>query len=368
MSPSRQLDVSAVALVEVPPGFCGRRGDAGPAARKPFSLTKRELALASFALLVLAVIVFGSHIRHGGFYYDDWANAALNAYPSRPGFLGSLEAFWELTGYRPLLASYVPLVHTALGTHQHMQVAWGVLLGVVMAASLFALLRALGLARVHALAISALALIFPASDATRLWATSATASLVISMYLWGLVLALRGLDTTDRRARIWYHAGALGLFLAAISIYELVATVTLVSVVFYVWRGGLRRALKLFVIDVSAITLLLVYSLSKNKIDKASSVSESLDHARAIFDQGLSVIAKSAEPFGAPSRIPVLAVLLAGLALGGLVWWRLPTADSARRSIGKWLVVAVAATLWTWAAWAVFVPAAAYYAPGRLGG
>ena len=80
MSPSRQLDVSAVALVEVPPGFCGRRGDAGPAARKPFSLTKRELALASFALLVLAVIVFGSHIRHGGFYYDDWANAALNVH------------------------------------------------------------------------------------------------------------------------------------------------------------------------------------------------------------------------------------------------------------------------------------------------
>jgi len=155
--------------------------------------------------------------------------------------------------------------------------------------------------------------------------------------------------------------------LAAISIYELVATVALVSVAFYFWRGGLRRALKRFALDASAITLLLAYTLSKNKIDKSSSFGESVDHARAIFDQGLSVIAASAEPFGAPSRTPVLAVLFGAIVIGGLVWRRMPVTDPARRAVGMWVVIAVAATLWTWVAWAVFVPAAPYYSPGGLG-
>lgn len=149
--------------------------------------------------------------------------------------------------------------------------------------------------------------------------------------------------------------------------YELVATVALVSVVFYVWRGGLRRGLKLFAIDLSAIALLLAYTLSRSKIDKTTSFNESVEHARAIFDQGLSVFASSAEPFGTPSRTPVLAVLAGAMLLGALVSWRLPKADEARRTIGSWLAVAVAATLWTWVAWSVFVPAAPYYSPGRLG-
>jgi len=367
MITSRQLDGTDVAVVEAPLGVSGRRSVSGRHIAEGTRPSLPDLALASFVLLVLAVIVFRSHITHGSFYYDDWSNQALSAYPPKPGFLGSIEAYWELTGYRPLLALYLPTLNAILGTHQHMQLAWAVLLAVFMAASLFALLITLGLQRIHALAISALALVFPASDATRLWATSATASLVIGMYLWGLVLALRGLASSDRRARIWYHAGALALFLAAISIYELVATVALVSVAFYIWRGGLRRALKLFAIDISAIIVLLAYTLSKNKIDKATSFGESVDHARAIFDQGLSVIAASAEPFGAPSRTVVLVVLLAAMVIGGLIWWRLPSADTARRSIGSWLAVAVAATLWAWVAWAVFIPAASYYAPGRLG-
>jgi hypothetical protein len=367
MIASRQLTGSDLALVEASRGVLGRRDRLDGRIAEGALPSLRELALASFLLLALAVAVFGSHIMRGTFYYDDWSNAARSAYPPKPGFFGSLEAYWHVTGYRPLLALYLPVLHAILGTHQHMQLAWAVLLAVFMAVSLFALLSTLGLQRIHALAISALALVFPASDATRLWATSATASLVIGMYLWGLVLALRGLAASDRRARAWYHAGALVLFLAAISMYELVATVALVSVAFYVWRGGLRRALKLFALDASAIALLLAFTLSKNKIDKATSFGESVDHARAIFDQGLSVIATSAEPFGVPSRTPVLAVLLAAMVSGGLVWWRLPSADPARRSIGSWLALAVAATLWTWVAWAVFVPAAPYYTPGRLG-
>jgi hypothetical protein len=327
----------------------------------------REIGLAGAVLCALSVVAFGSHVMHGSFYYDDWSNAALNAYPAKPGFFGSLDAFWQVTGYRPLLAVYLPALHGILGTHEHVQLAWAVLLAVFMGMSLFALLRTLDFQRAHALAISALTIIFPASDATRLWATSATASLVIGIYLCGLVLALRGLEASTSRARISYHTGALILYLAAVSMYELVATVALASVAFYVWRGGLRRALKLFALDATAIVVLLAYTLSKNKIDKASSIGESLEHAHTIFSQSLSVIATSAEPFGTPSQTLVLTAMATALVAGAVVWWRLPRADAARRSIARWLAVAVAALLWAWVAWAVFVPAAAYYTPGRLG-
>jgi hypothetical protein len=365
MSTTEQLERGGRAPAEVASAVAEAAPGGGADGRG--SLRWRDLLLAGVALLALAIVVFGYHVRHGSFYYDDWSNAALSAYPAKPGLLGSLEAFWTVTGYRPMLALYLPVLHAVLGTHEHVQLAWAVLLGVFLSVSLFALLRTLGLERIHAFAIAALALIFPASDATRLWATSATASLVAGMYFCGLVLALRGLDSSSRRARISYHAGALALYLAAISMYELVATVAIVSGVFYVWRGGLRRGLKLFAVDLTAIVLLLGYTVSQSKIDKSTSLSESVEHARAIFDQGWSVFAASAEPFGNPSHAVVLAALGVAVALGGVVWWRLPRTDPARREIGTWLILAVAATLWMWVAWSVFIPAAPYYAPGRLG-
>jgi hypothetical protein len=362
------LEASAPASVEptarVPPT---EKGEVPPRARLAAGPSLREVALVALGLAAFALIVFRAHITHGSFYYDDWSNAALNAYPPSPGFSGSLKAFWQLTGFRPMLALYMPMLYTVLGTHEHAQLAWAVLLVAFMATALFAVLRTLGIQKVHALLISALAIIFPASDATRLWPTAATASLVIGVYLCGLLLALRGLAATGRRTRIAYHAGAVALYLVAIATYELVATVALISVLIYAWQGGVRPALKRFAVDVTAIVVLLAYTVSQSKIDKSHSLGESVSHAGTIFDQSLTIIASAAEPFGSPSRDVVITLLLAVLLLGAIVWWRLPRNDGARRSIGGWLLTAIAATLWAWAAWAVFVPADPYYSPERLG-
>src|SRR5947209_11945848 len=63
--------------------------------------TRRELLAYGGLLVVLAAIVFGSHVRHGGFILDDWSNAAQSRYLANccgpgsatgvgAGFLGDL--------------------------------------------------------------------------------------------------------------------------------------------------------------------------------------------------------------------------------------------------------------------------------------
>lgn len=114
MTTPGQLEASSPALVE-PATTVPARAEPQQAPRRPRQgngPSLREVAFATVALGVFAFLAFRSHITHGSFYYDDWSNAALTAYPPHSGFFGSLEAFWELTGYRPLLAFYIPTLHT----------------------------------------------------------------------------------------------------------------------------------------------------------------------------------------------------------------------------------------------------------------
>src|SRR6185312_15111321 len=72
----------------------------------------RELFIAWAALALLSLLVYAPHVRHGGFYLDDWANAATTLYPPKGG---ALDAFSNLTLYRPVLVLYVPLTYFVFG-------------------------------------------------------------------------------------------------------------------------------------------------------------------------------------------------------------------------------------------------------------
>jgi hypothetical protein len=324
----------------------------------------REMVFVGLLLLVLAAAVFGAHIRKGSFYYDDWANAAIAMYPPKHGFFGVFEAFWQTSGFRPLLVPYTAVRLTVLGLHEHAQIAWAVFLAVLMSLALYWALTALRFGRIHAGLIAGLVLVFPFSDSTRLWSMTATASLVVALYLVGVVLALRGLQEAERRPRMLYHAGAVACFVAAVSTYEAVATVALSSVALYLLWTTWRRALSWFVVDVVAIGAVLLWVLSNSRIDKANSANGGMVfHARMIFHQGLQMIAASSLPFGAPSEASVLSCLGVVLAVGGLLWWRLPQGDSARAELARWLLVVVGGIAFAGIAWAVYIPANPYYSP-----
>jgi hypothetical protein len=327
----------------------------------------RELGPVALLLLVEGAFLYGSHILHGSFYYDDWANAAFTAYPPHPGYSGALQFFFSSFGFRPLLAFYVPTVHEILGLHQHLHIAWSVFLGVVMSAMLYATLRTLRLQRLHAYLIAALVLAFPFSDATIMWSTEAVAHLVITLYFAGLILALRGLWSEDRKTARLYHLGSLVLYVAAVTTYEVVATVALASVIIYAWQSDWRRALQRFALDVVAIGVALWWTASHNAFNQVASSHGGVHHAVLILGQGLYIIAETIIPFGTPSRFVVLGLAAAVVVAGAAVWRRLPQDTSARLELRRWVLIALAGPLWAYVAWATFVPADPYYEPTQLG-
>lgn len=326
-----------------------------------------ELGLATLALFVAAFVLYGSHIAHGSFYYDDWANAAFTAYPPHPGFAGAVSEYWHMFGSRPLAALYVPTLHEILGLHEHWFIAWSVVLLAAMAATVYLTLRTLGLRPIYAIVISALALVTPFPDATTLWETASTAHLVTILYLLGVVLALRAIDAPTRRRQLSLHLGSLLLFALAVTTYELVATVALCSVLLYLCRTSLRQALARFVADVIVIGLALFWTGSQTAVDHVNTLSNAIAHARLLLTGGLQIIASSIEPFGSPPRAIVLGAAAAILLLGVAAWLLTNRDDGGRRELGRWLVIGVGGVIFAFAAWATFIPADPYYEPLSLG-
>src|SRR4051794_26345436 len=131
---------------------------------------RSEWALAAGGLVLLAALLYGDHVLRGGFAWDDWENAGTTRFPPDHGFLGPFDL--RQAAYRPLLALLIPLPHLLFGTHPAPQLAFGLACAVAAAGAFFALLRAAGATRAFALAAAALALVFPWSASTRLWATA----------------------------------------------------------------------------------------------------------------------------------------------------------------------------------------------------
>lgn len=315
---------------------------------------------ASLLLAILGTVAFGSHVVDGGFYWDDWENAASARYAPAEGFaLGGLEL--KLFAYRPVhaLAHWIP--HELLGADPSAHLALAIAFAVLASLALYALLRTLSLEPLAAGAIAALVLLFPWSDSTRLWATASVNSLAIAAYALGTVLALRGLETAGRRRRP-LTAGAVLLYVVSVLTYEVTAAPILLAVLLYCTRVPWREALRRWRIDVAAVAgALVVVGLSTTR--GMQSPLGQLEHALEIGRGAVALVALAASPFG---TLPVPAFLGAAaiiVATAALLAKRLAKADPARRELRRWLVVAAAALVATAAGYAAFVPGEARYDP-----
>jgi hypothetical protein len=326
--------------------------------------TSWELLACGCGLALLGAAVFGSHVANGGFYNDDWAFAVAYRYRLESGLFGAVEAF-DWLSFRPIATLYWPFTHWVFGVDPSLHLAWVVVMAVAMSAALYWLLRTLGMERVHAAAVAALVLIFPASDANRLWAAASIALPGITLYLVGTVIALHGLGKPGRRVLAW-HAAAVTLYVLSVMTYEIAAGAILVSLLLYRWRAGWSAALSRWLVDVAVVgtVLLLVTSGSWNEPQPLETV---LRHARTMADQSVSVLARAVVPFGSPEAEIVMAVL-ALIAATGLVVWRLrPPDDPVARALRRWLLIALAAGGATAIGYAIFVTADFSYLPLRPG-
>ena len=312
------------------------------------------------ALLALAAIAYGSHVAHGGFYWDDWENAASSRFTPSEGFaLGGLEL--SLFYYRPVHAVGLWLPHELFGANPSLHLALGVCLAVLASAALYAFLRTLGLERTPAVAICALVLIFPWSDSARLWATASINNLAIALYLLGTVVAVRGLEREGADARRW-KAGALALYVLSVLTYEVTAAAALLSFLLYATRVPWREALRRWRLDAIAVAgALFIVGLSTTRVLLPPAAQ--LEHALRIADESLTLLAAAAAPFGSPPRAPVLAAMLALVAAGAFAAGSERVGEETRRALRRWLAVAGGSVVAVVAGYAAFVPGEAEYVP-----
>lgn len=328
-------------------------------------MTRRELVLTWLGLVVLCALVFAPHVRHGGFYLDDWSNAAASLQPPGGPSAGNALSFLAKVGiYRPVLVLYVPLTYWAFGMHMALHIAWAATLAVLVAGMLYGVLRTLGVPRIHAWAIAALTIVYPWSDSTRLWPTADQVSLSVMFALAGLWIALAGLS-----GRTWrWHCFAGILYLLSILTYEVTLPLIAVAGGIYVARVGWRAARVRWGIDLVAVIAGGLW-VGTHTVRTKSSLSGDLDHLQEIVKTGGTIAGRTLLPVGAQRTTLALGLLLGVLLLGLAAYACRPERFRERGSWGlrSWLLMAGGGLLAAALGWVMFIPADPYYTPSIFG-
>lgn len=331
------------------------------AARRLQRVSISELLVAWALLGILAVAAFGPHAREGGFSLDDWSNGvgALQT----GGFDGAIAYFADLTAYRPVLILYVPLIYELFGTRMGWHLAWAAAIGLSVSCLLYAILRTLRMARVHASLIAALVLIFPWFDSTRFWATASQVSLGVALAFAGLWAALTGL----RRGAARWHIVAVALYATSILTYEIALALIGAFGVVYVAAAGWKAARRRWAADLVVVLAGVAWVGTQTKRDASGGMSAYLEHLEQIVRQGGELLGRAAWPLGQPRTTLALVTLLA-IAVVGVVTWR---RDRDRAPTGTamtpWLLLGAAGVAIAALGWVLFIPADPYYTPSVYG-
>ena len=360
------MRVSTIGSIAVPLAS-GRAGPKRLAASRSRARIGEVLA-CGFGLGLVTLVMCAAHVRHGGFYYDDWGVLALGRFPL-PG--GLLHGLWLNYGQRPGQVLYYAVLDETLGLHAPPRLALAAAMVLLQATCLYALLRQLGLAARHAAVIAALALTFPFSDSLWLWGILSLTSLAIALALLGILVAMRALQSSGRRA-LALHAASLSLYAASILSYEVFAGVGSLAGLLYVRAVGFRRARARWALDLVTIGATLAVARFVLPTDIATpsrtqSLAGMAAHAGLIARLGARLAGIAALPIGGINGW-VGAGLLAAVLLAALALHRsLAPTDAARSELGQWLAIAGAGLLVAFAAWTVYVPAPDHYSPVPLG-
>jgi hypothetical protein len=251
-----------------------------------------EIALAGAALVGLGFLVLTPHVQHGGFYADDWANAAAFHF----------EGWWRMSLYewrhtipaRPILALLHPLPYALFGLDPTYHLAAAVVLAALTSLSFFAFLRVLGIEFPHALAMALLTLVFPWAGAAHLWPTGAMNNVAVITYFLGSIAALRALALghARRRGAIMLHLFAAALYLVSILTYEVAAAAILLSGLLYRTRVSWRALRARWALDALIVLVPLAISLrATSRVRHVGSLNERVRDLPHFVGQGLSLFA-----------------------------------------------------------------------------
>ena len=325
--------------------------------------TWRELPLVTALLGVVGALLYGGHVLHGGLYSDDWAFASVTK--NGNGFADEYRVLRATAGFRPLGVLSLLIRFSLLGVHTRWQLAAVLASTILLCVALYLFLRSVGLEKLHAGAISLLALACPYADATRFWATGSGANLAITLWLVGVVVALRGLSARTRSNRILLHAGAVALYLASLLQYEVAYAAICASCLLYptrtgVSRAGLRRALPWAAVDIVVATVTVAVIVSRSAVSRTSSLAH---HARIMFDGAVQILTRVVVPFGDPRPALAVGALGAVFAAALVVVLGRRHRDANRGDLLRWLYVGAGGLITALAGYSLFAGAFDYYQP-----
>lgn len=320
----------------------------------------RELAAAAIFLTVVAGVFFLPHIRHSGLYYDDWELVSVARFDTH-GLFHILLPSWTNPGNRPLHNLDYSIALAILGSHQHAFPAYTAFSTAAVSLLLYAALRNLAVGRIYALVIAVLIMVYPFADSTHLWFSATDSDVTIVLYLLGVIVAIRGLRRMGPSA-IAHHVVAVALFACSIMIYESTASVIMLTGILYWCLAGRRAALQRWPVDIGRTVLLLLLFTRNSTLPRVHGISALAQHARLIYDQSLTILARTLVPVNVDQTAVLIGILV--ILVGGfLLYWRLPRDDHSRSSLKRWLLLSIGGLIFTMAAFAMFIPAAPYYVP-----
>jgi hypothetical protein len=237
---------------------------------------------------------------------------------------------------------YLAVTFGALGDHVALHLAWVLILGALVSALLFVLLRTLGVERVHAALIALLLLVFPAADAARLRPKDAQILPAMVLFICGLLLALRGLRSSGRRA-VLLHAATVACYAASLLQYEILAGPVLLAGLLYRLRASWRSVLPRWAADLAAFSLAAAFLRSSKPHGNFASVREQIDRARTIQGEARTLLTQLGIQDGR-SLVPfvVIVLLVAAAVIVALVS---RPSDPVRKPLRRWLGIAVAGAI-----------------------
>src|SRR3954447_5698112 len=265
-----------------------------------------ETMLVALGLALLAGLLYGDHVVRGGFLWDDWENAGTTRFGGGHDFAGPFDL--RQAAYRPVLQLLLPLPHLAFGAHPGPHLALALAIAVGACAAFHALLRALGVPSAAALATAALALVFPWSSSTRLWATASFNLVAVGLVLVAATISLRALeDEAGPRARAALTAA---LCAAAVLTYEAVAGLVLLLPLLYRARAPWASALGRWRPEALATGAAAIWvALATTKPEHAGGAA--LEHALTVTREGAALAGRAILRLGGVPAAAGVALALA---------------------------------------------------------
>ncbi|MBA3807992.1 MAG: hypothetical protein H0X28_06340 [Solirubrobacterales bacterium] len=326
---------------------------------------EHERLFAALLALSTAVVAFGPRIRVGGFNADDWAVYAAKKFPETRGFHSAFAALQADGGSRIGHVFYWLISFSLFGGHTKLYSAMAALLAVVLACTVYVLLRELHFGMIESLAMMVLTIVAPSIGAVRFWFTPGGIQIDLALFILGLIVALRAFDAPpERRTRL--HVASWSLYVASAAYAETALPLMGCSLLVYLTRTGVAASLRRWAWDLAVVVVgylaTLSFVSSRSGFEKLAP-SMWGEHANLLAGQSLTVFTRMLGPLSAADRTLGLSGVGA-LGVACLVLWRRGNVRaSSRQELMRWGVTFLICMTGGIASYAVFVPAMLYYEP-----